>query len=408
MIARYANPRAVLEGERRVRVSFDVENRSREPWRRDEGFAFGFHIFDPATDTLVVDGARTRLGGDLESGQSSACQVTFDLPAEPGRYRVFVSPMRENVAWYYSRGWPFLVLDALVENGHARLKPVRVATGRTLAGERFLRALGRLFTLPFQSVFANRRLIQSMVRRDILSRYSGSFMGAFWTVLSPLMLMVTYFFVFGIVLEARLGKDASRTGFALYFLAGMLPWLAFSEALGRAPHVLWEHRNFVKKLVFPVETLPVNVTAAGVVTECIAAVLLLCILLAIRGAMPWTVLWLPAILIPQVLFTLGLCWFISALAVFLRDLTQVMGFFLTLWFFLTPICYPESSLPAGIAPLLTKNPMYVLVKAYRLILLDAQSPSWEAMAGLYALGFGTFLIGYAWFYKLKRSFADVM
>ncbi len=408
MTARYANPRADLEGERRVRVAFEVENRSREPWRRDEGFAFGFHIFDPVTDTLVVDGARTRLSGDVESGQSSACQVTIDLPPEPGRYRVFVSPMRENVAWYYSRGWPFLVLDALVKDGRAEVKAVRVATRRTLAGERLLRAFGRLFTLPFQSIYAHRRLIQSMVRRDILSRYSGSFMGAFWTVLSPLMLMVTYFFVFGIVLEARLGKDASRTGFALYFLAGMLPWLAFSEALGRAPMALWEHRNFVKKLVFPVETLPVNLTAAGVVTECIAAVLFLIALIAIRGSLPWTALWLPALLVPQVLFTLGLCWFVSALSVFLRDLAQVMGFLLTLLFFLTPICYPETSLPPGIAPWLTKNPMYVLVKAYRLVLLDAQPPSWAALGGLYALGFAVFLIGYAWFYKLKRSFADVM
>ena len=90
-----------------------------------------------------------------------------------------------------------------------------------------------------------------MARRDVLARYRGSFGDVFWTVLNPLLLMGTYFFVFGIVLQTRFGPDASRTGFALYFLAGMLPWLAFSEPVGRSPHVIWEHRNFVKKLVFP-------------------------------------------------------------------------------------------------------------------------------------------------------------
>src|SRR5579862_5126361 len=108
------------------------------------------------------------------------------------------------------------------------------------------------------SIWRNRRLIASMVRRDMLARYRGSFAGAMWTFLSPLLLMATYCFVFGFVLHARLGNDASATGFVLYFLAGMLPWLAFSEAVGRAPYVIWEHRTFVKKVVFPVETLPVN------------------------------------------------------------------------------------------------------------------------------------------------------
>ena len=114
-----------------------------------------------------------------------------------------------------------------------------------------------------------------MVRRDILGRYRGSFGGAFWTVINPLLLMLTYFFVFGVVLQSRFGRTASRTGFALYFLAGMLPWLAFSEAAGRAPSVMLEHRNFVKKLVFAVETLPVNLVVSGLVTELFAVAALL-------------------------------------------------------------------------------------------------------------------------------------
>jgi lipopolysaccharide transport system permease protein len=404
----YQQPRVVRQGDLRLRIEFTARNRSGEPWPADQGFAFGYLMFDPETDTLVRDGPRALLPGVVPPEGETPLALAIDLPPEPGRYRIVVSPLREGVAWYSERGWPFLLLDAAVQGGRAEWKKPRIATARTLRRERRVRALGRLFTLPFRAIFANWGLVRSMVRRDILARYRGSFMGAFWTVLNPLLLMVTYFFVFGIVLEARFGNDQSRSGFALYFLAGMLPWLAFSEALARAPGVLWEHRNFVKKLLFPVETLPVNLTAAGLVTECIAAILLLGALLALRGAVPASALWLPALFVPQVLFTLGLCWFLAALGVFVRDLSQVMGFLLTLWFFLTPICYPEASLPAAIAPLLAKNPMSVLVREYRAVLLEGVSPSASGLGMLYALGAVTFLGGFAWFYKLRRWFADVL
>ncbi len=404
----YQQPRVVREGDLRLRIEFTARNRSGEPWPADQGFAFGYLMFDPESDTLVRDGPRALLPGVLPPEGEAPLALSIDLPPEPGRYRIVVSPLREGVAWYSERGWPFLLLDAVVEHGRADWQKLRLATARTLRRERWWRAVGRLFTLPFRAIFANWGLVRSMVRRDILARYRGSFMGAFWTVLSPLLLMVTYFFVFGIVLEARFGNDQSRSGFALYFLAGMLPWLAFSEALARAPGVLWEHRNFVKKLLFPVEMLPVNLTAAGLVTECIAAILLLGVLLALRGAAPFSALWLPALFVPQVLFTLGLCWFLAALGVFVRDLSQVMGFLLTLWFFLTPICYPEASLPAAIAPILAKNPMSVLVREYRTVLLEGAAPSAAGLAMLYALGSVTFLGGFAWFYKLRRWFADVL
>jgi lipopolysaccharide transport system permease protein len=230
----------------------------------------------------------------------------------------------------------------------------------------------------------------------------------FWTVLNPLLLMATYFFVFGVVLHSRFGSDRSSTGFALYFLAGMLPWLAFSEPAGRAPHVVLEHRNFVKKLIFPLETLPVNQVVAGLVTEMFAAAVFLVALLVIRGAVPASVLWLPILLVPQLLFTLGVCWFLSALGVFVRDLGQIMGFLLTLWFFITPICYAESQLPASALFILRKNPMYVLVRGYRAILLEGHPPELLPLVKLWMLALALFFLGHAWFYKLRKSFADVI
>jgi lipopolysaccharide transport system permease protein len=211
--------------------------------------------------------------------------------------------------------------------------------------------------------------------------------------------------VFGVVLQARFGGDPSRAGFALYFLCGMLPWLAFSEAVGRAPFVVLEHRNFVKKLVFPVETLPVNLSAAGLVTEVFALAIFCLMLLAARGAVPLAVAWLPAVVIPQVLFTVGLAWLLAGVGVYVRDLGQVTGFALTLWFFLTPICYPEEALPAGALAILSKNPMYGFVSAYRAMFLEGRAPSvWS----LWLVGALMFFAGYACFNRLKRSFADVV
>src|SRR5258708_27642008 len=197
--------------------------------------------------------------------------------------------------------------------------------------------------------------------------------------------MLTYFFVFGIVLQTKFGNDPSRSGFVLYFFAGMLPWLALSEAAGRAPTVIWEHRNFVKKLVFPVETLPVNLAVSGLVTECVMLILFAIALLLARGRVPATAAWLPLILAPQILFILGVCWFLAALGVLVRDLGQLIGFLFTLWFFLTPICYPEAQMPAGAMAILSKNPIYTLVRMYRMVLLEGSNPAAHTLLKFWAL-----------------------
>ena len=219
----------------------------------------------------------------------------------------------------------------------------RVADRASVARRRMARSFRRVFTLPIHAIWRNRNLIRTLVRRDVLGRYSGSFGGAFWAVLNPLMLMFTVLLRFRTGPESRFGNDPSRAGFALYFLAGMLPWLAFSEAVGRAPFIMVEHRNFIKKLVFPVETLPVNLVVSGMVTEFFGILLFALALLIVRGHVPATALYLPAVVIPQMLLTAGICWFLAALGVFVRDLAQINGYLLTIWFFITPICYPKRS-----------------------------------------------------------------
>jgi lipopolysaccharide transport system permease protein len=268
--------------------------------------------------------------------------------------------------------------------------------------------VAKAFTMPAASIVRNHRLILTMVRRDLMGRYRGSTAGILWSILNPLLMMITYYFVFGVVLQARFAGDPTREGFVLYFLAGMLPWLPFSEAVGRAPAVLLEHGNFIKKLVFPIETLPANLVASGLVLQGIAIVIFLIGLLFFRGAIPLTAFWVPVLLVPQMLFTMGLCWLFSALGLLFRDLAQITGYFLTMWFFLTPICYPEEGLPAAIAPYMALNPIFTLVRAYRTVLLQGTAPDFVALAQLMVIALVTFVAGHALFHKLRRSFADLL
>jgi lipopolysaccharide transport system permease protein len=393
-----------------IEIHLSLENTSRHSWK-PEDFSLGWQFFDPETDFFILEGEWTPLAGAIPPGQAATFEITIPFPPDPGGYHVYVSPIQQPEGWAYLHGQPFLRIRARTSDGKVCVLEHEIATTRGLRLRRLWRALPKFFSGPIRTIVENHRLIGSMARRDILARYRGSFGDVFWTILNPLLLMATYFFVFGVVLRTRFGADQSSTSFALYFLAGMLPWLAFTEPVGRAPHVILEHRNFVKKLIFPLETLPVNQVVAGLVTEVFGTVVFIAALLLIRGAIPASVVWLPILLVPQLLFTLGVCWFLSALGVYVRDLGQIMGFVLTLWFFVTPICYPETSLstlPAGAFAILRKNPFYVLVRGYRAIFLESHAPELLPLIKLWAVAVVVFVLGYAWFYKLRKNFADVI
>jgi lipopolysaccharide transport system permease protein len=407
MSTRYADPSVRLEG-RRVLIHCRVENRTQETWMTSGGFAIGCQILDRETGAYVGEGPWIPVLRDVPPGGSATVDIEAELPRGNGQYRLVVSPVDSTGGWRFRAHWPAFVVEADLAGGETTVLSTRVATDRTLSRERWPRSLSRAFAYPVDTVWSNWPLIRSMVRRDILARYRGSLGDALWTVINPLLLMSTYFFVFGVVLKSRFPGDPSQAGFVLYFLAGMLPWLAVSEAIGRSALVVVEHRNFVKKLLFPVEILPVNMVIAGLVTEVFALLVFMVGLLLARGHVPLTVLWLPVILGPQILLTVGICWFLAALGVYMRDLGQIIGFVLTLWFFLTPICYPEAQLPATLAPFLSLNPMYGLVTGYRRIFLEARAPLWPMTAWMWLYASLLCVLGHAWFYKLRKGFADII
>jgi lipopolysaccharide transport system permease protein len=325
-------------------VDFTLEHRGQVPWTRARKLALGYQVYDPDTSAFLAEGAWVAIERELNPGDRHAVvALPIELPREAGHYRVYLSAMDEVDGWYYEQEWPFVVIEARVdEKGVARVDSTAVTTLAGLRRQQWPRRIRIAVIQPWQTIWKNRRLISSMVRREVASRYRGSLGDAAWTILHPLLLMLTYYFVFGVVLRSRFGDDNSQAGYVLNFLAGMLPWLPFSEAVGRAPGSMWEHRNFIKKLVFPVEIIPVNQTAAALVTQAFALLVFMALLIATRGMPPSTALLLPVLLIPQVMLTAGVCWTLSALGVYLRDLGQVIGFLLTICFFLTPICYPYS------------------------------------------------------------------
>jgi lipopolysaccharide transport system permease protein len=389
-------------------VRFRLENRSERVWRPGEGISVGWQLYDPATALYIGEGEWIGLERELPPGESRAFSLEIPVPDEPGRYSVYVSPHTEGEGWFYQLNWPFLLVEIAVSAAGATVETAEVTTLGRMRRRNWPRKLKLLLQEPFQSLWRNRRLIGSLVRREITARYRGSAAGLLWTILHPLLMMLTYFFVFGIVMKARFGDDPSRAGFVVYFLAGMLPWLALSDPISRAAGMILENRAFVKKLVFPVETLPVSHAVVGLVTEAFALAVFLVLLVATRQAIPATSIWLPALVVPQFLLTLGVCWFLSAIGVLFRDLGQMIGFGMTLLFFLTPICYPESQLPAWAAGPLSLSPVYALVKGYRMILLENQAPAMGSLAGVWAAALFAFLTGHTYFYRLRRTFADLL
>lgn len=393
-----------LDGGLRLRFRMKVRDASRE---EEQAAVLGYQVLDPATGCYLQEGEHRPLPMRAASGGEEHEILLAPSLLPRGRLRVVISLLGES-GWQYRQGDNYLQVDLDNRDGVLHSQSVRVSSLGRETLPRLARAVGRAFSLPVLSIARNQRLIRTMVRRDLLGRYRGSTAGVLWSILNPLLLMVTYYFVFGVVLQARFGGDPSREGFVLYFLAGMLPWLPFAEALGRAPGVLLEHGNFIKKLVFPVETLPVNLVAAGLVLQGFAVVIFLLGLVLFRGAVPVSALWIPALLVPQLLLTMGLCWLFAAMGLLFRDLAQITGYLLTLWFFLTPICYPEESLPPGVAPYMALNPFFVLVRAYRDVLLQGTAPDLTALAALTGASLAVFLGGHALFHKLRRSFADLL
>ncbi|MNS69707.1 Teichoic acid translocation permease protein TagG [compost metagenome] len=261
---------------------------------------------------------------------------------------------------------------------------------------------------PILTLVERRSLIKTMVRRDLAARYRGSAGGALWAVLQPMAMLGLYTFVFSAILKVKFGVDGSTVAFAFYLFSGMIPWLAFSEALGRSPNAMLENANLVKKVVFPLEILPVNLVVTGLMSGLVSTAVLAVGLLLWRHALPWTIVLLPLLWVLQYLFTQGLAWMLASVGVFMRDVGHMIGLLLTAWMFLTPIMYPASAVPEGFRWVLWANPMAALVEGYRAIMLEGVLPDAAGIGAFAAVAAVVFALGYMAFMRTKHAFADVL
>jgi len=251
-------------------------------------------------------------------------------------------------------------------------------------------------------------LVLSLARRDLVSRYKGSALGIVWAVLTPVVMIAIFTFIFANIFGARFGASSSAWDYALYLFCGLLPWTMFQETVQRASTTIVDHANLVKRVLFPLETLPTALTLSSLANQLFGTIALLVATLILRKSLPLTIFWLPILLIPQTLLAMGAAWLVASLGVFLRDLAQGITLFLLAWMYLTPIIYPESVVPERYRGLLEINPFTPLIRSYRLAMLDGTRPDWTGMAYFSAFAIVVFCVGYWWFARTRKNFADVI
>ena len=251
-------------------------------------------------------------------------------------------------------------------------------------------------------------LIMSLARRELAVRYKGSVLGIVWALVTPVVMIAIFTFIFAGIFKARFGASASPWDYALYLFCGLLPWTAFQESLQLSSTTIVSHANLVKRVVFPLETLPVAQTLAALANQMFGTVALLIALVIIRHELHATVIWLPVLVIPQLIATLGAAWLLASLGVFLRDIVQGITLVLMAWMYLTPIIYPESIVPARYLPFVKLNPFTPLVRCYRRVLIDGVAPDWSGLAYFTVFAILSFALGYWWFARTRKNFADVI
>lgn len=260
------------------------------------------------------------------------------------------------------------------------------------------------------SLWRNRQIIVQMSKREVVGRYKGSAMGMAWSFFNPVFMLTVYTFVFSVIFKSRwgIGGEESKTQFAVILFVGMIVHGLFAEVLNRAPSLILSNVNYVKKVVFPLEMLPVIAMGAALFHGIISLGVLLAAFALFNGYLHWTAVLAPLVLLPLVILTLGLAWMLASLGVFLRDVGQTIGIITTVMMFLTPIFYPITALPEEFRPWLMANPLTFIIEQAREVLIWGRLPDWAGL-GIYTLAAVVVAwAGYAWFQKTRKGFADVL
>lgn len=261
----------------------------------------------------------------------------------------------------------------------------------------------------FNTILKNRQLIWTLAKRDIASKYKGSFGGVLWSFLIPLLMLSVYTFVFSVVFKAKWNVNSdSKTEFALILFTGLIFFNFFSECVSRAPNLITSNVNYVKKIVFPVEILPVVALCSAFYQLMVSALVWLLFDLAFFGLPPITVFQIILLLIPLIFLILGLSWFLSAIGVYIRDVSQVVGVLVTVMMFMSPIFYPITVVPESFRKLMLFNPLTFMVEEARSVMIFGVNLNWSMYLIHFILSLIIAMVGFHFFMKTKKGFADVI
>jgi lipopolysaccharide transport system permease protein len=259
-------------------------------------------------------------------------------------------------------------------------------------------------------IWRYRDLVWQLTWREVTGRYRSSLLGFGWSFITPLVTLSAYTFVFGMIFKARWPQSASGslTEFGLALFAGLLAFTFFAECLTRAPGIITASPNYVKKVVFPLEVLPVSVVGSALFHAGISAIVLVVAHQVLQGVIAWTALLLPVVFVPLVLLALGTTWFFASVGVFFRDAVHTVVLVSQVLMFMTPVFYPVQAVPVAFRPLLQLNPLTALIENTRRVTVQGQLPDWPALGISLLIGLSVAAFGYAWFAITKRAFADVI
>jgi lipopolysaccharide transport system permease protein len=262
-----------------------------------------------------------------------------------------------------------------------------------------------------RSLWCNRQLIRQMTAREVVGRYKGSVMGLFWSFLNPVFMLMVYTFVFSVVFKARWGVgdvEETKTQFAMVLFVGMIVHGLFAEVLNRAPVLILANVNYVKKVVFPLEILPIVNTGAALFHSLVSLAVLLAAFVVFNGYLHWTAIFIPFVLLPLIILVLGLAWMLASLGVFLRDVGQTIGIITTVMMFLSPVFFPVTALPEEYRPIIMANPLTFIIEQSREVLIWGRLPDWSSLGIYTSVATVIAWAGYIWFQKTRKGFADVL
>ncbi|MFS2033159.1 ABC transporter permease [Polaromonas sp. CT11-55] len=255
-------------------------------------------------------------------------------------------------------------------------------------------------------IWRHRYLLGQLIKRDVLLRYRGAMFGVLWIFLSPLLMLAIFAFIFGEVFQTRWPQQNSGLPFWLLLYSGLITFNIFAETASRAPTSVRGHPSFVKKIIFPVNILPVVPLGAALVHGAFNFLILVAALAWVGGLHGQIVLF-PLLLLPVLLLALGLSWFIAAWGVFVKDMTQIVPVFIQMLMFLSPVFYPVSAVPQMLRPLYQVNPLAIVIEASRAA-VTGQAIGWTAWILAFGFCLGAAVLGYAFFQHSKEEFADAL